>query len=65
MKKWCCLLAIKYEYALLFLFLTLKDMNQSSMDQQIIKSVRKKLLLKYYNILIGLDLVFHFIRNNV
>lgn len=25
-----------------FFFLTLKDMNQSSMDQQIIKSVRKK-----------------------
>ena len=34
-----------------FFFLTLKDMNQSSMDQQIIKSVRKKMLLKYYNIL--------------
>ena len=48
-----------------FFFLTLKNMDQSSMDQQIIKSVRKKLLLKYYNILIGLDLVFHFIRNNV
>ena len=35
-EKWCCLLDIKYEYALLYLFLTLKNMDQSSIDQQIL-----------------------------